>query len=42
VITELSDLFIQGVEGGLLIGIIAGGVGYAFFMLARMFQTISS
>jgi hypothetical protein len=42
VITELSGLFIQGIEGGLLVGIVAGGVGYAFFMLARMFQAISS
>lgn len=40
--TELSTLYIDGVFGGLTIGLIAGFVAYSFYMMARMFQNMAS
>ena len=40
--TELTPLFIDGVQGGLYVGMIAGFVAFSFYMMARMFQNIAS
>lgn len=39
--TEFSQLFIDGVQGGLYIGMIAGFVGFSFCAMSNLFRQIA-